>query len=90
MRPSPPPPPLSKDALAGNVPLRTFGQLKQLWEAKVEPKDESPGSAGNAPEPAPGRQHGSVEAPVVPEQPSDTASNPSAAPVETDPPGASS
>ncbi len=35
-RPSSPPPPLSKDALAGNVPLRTFGQLKQLWEARVE------------------------------------------------------
>ena len=35
-RPAPPPPPLSKDALAGNVPLRTFGQLKQLWEARVE------------------------------------------------------
>ena len=40
-RPAPPPPPLSKDALAGNVPLRTFGQLKQLWEARVEPKDAS-------------------------------------------------
>ena len=34
--PGPPPPPLSKDALAGNVPLRTFGQLKQLWEARAE------------------------------------------------------
>jgi uncharacterized protein len=45
-RPAPPPPPLSKDALAGNVPLRTFGQLKQLWEAKVEPKAEAgPGQA---------------------------------------------
>jgi uncharacterized protein len=50
-RSSPPPPPLSKDALAGNVPLRTFGQLKQLWEAKVEPKDE-PGQPGPAHEPA--------------------------------------
>ena len=29
-----PPPPLSKDALTGSVPLRTFGQLKQLWEAR--------------------------------------------------------
>ncbi len=35
-RPSAPPAPLSKDALAGNVPLRTFGQLKQLWEARTE------------------------------------------------------
>jgi uncharacterized protein len=41
-RPAPPPPPLSKDALAGNVPLRTFGQLKQLWEARIEgPADEA-------------------------------------------------
>ena len=35
-RPAAPPPPLSKDALAGNVPLRTFGQLKQLWEARID------------------------------------------------------
>jgi uncharacterized protein len=39
-----PPPPLSKDALAGTVPLRTFGQLKQLWEARSgEGPAESPG-----------------------------------------------
>jgi protein Tex len=38
-----PPPPLSKDALAGNIPLRTFGQLKQLWEARSgEGPPESP------------------------------------------------
>jgi uncharacterized protein len=43
-RPSPPPPPLSKDALAGNIPLRTFGQLKQLWEARSEGPPESPGA----------------------------------------------
>ena len=35
-RPSLPPPPLSKEALSGSVPLRTFGQLKQLWQARVE------------------------------------------------------
>ena len=35
-KPAPPPPPLSKDALTGSVPLRTFGQLKQLWQAKGE------------------------------------------------------
>ncbi len=41
-KPAPPPPPLSKDALAGSVPLRSFGQLKQLWQAKVdEPGDET-------------------------------------------------
>ena len=44
LAPGPPPPPLSKDALAGNVPLRTFGQLKQLWEARVE-EPENRGSA---------------------------------------------
>jgi uncharacterized protein len=43
-RPAPPPPPLSKDALSGSVPLRTFGQLKQLYEMRAkgdEPADES-------------------------------------------------
>ncbi|WP_406697673.1 Tex-like N-terminal domain-containing protein [Singulisphaera sp. Ch08] len=35
-KPAPPPPPLSKDALAGSVPLRSFGQLKQLWQARVD------------------------------------------------------
>jgi protein Tex len=35
-KPAPPLPPLSKDALAGSVPLRTFGQLKQLWQARTE------------------------------------------------------
>jgi protein Tex len=33
-RPSPPPPPLSDEARAGKTPLRTFGQLKQLWETR--------------------------------------------------------
>ena len=49
-RPAAPPPPLSKEALEGNVPLRTFGQLKQLWEARTdEPGDATPDSAGSAP-----------------------------------------
>ena len=39
-KPAPPPPPLTKDALAGNVPLRSFGQLKQLWQSK----DDEPGA----------------------------------------------
>jgi uncharacterized protein len=47
-RPSAPPPPLSKDALAGNIPLRTFGQLKQLWQARIEGPADSP----EAPPPA--------------------------------------
>ncbi len=58
-RPGPPPPPLSKDALAGNVPLRTFGQLKQLWEARVEEPEPQPtpeqaqAPSPEAPAPAP-------------------------------------
>ena len=44
---APPPPPLSKEALTGSVPLRTFGQLKQLWEARVE----EPGEEGASPAP---------------------------------------
>ncbi|MGE5755947.1 MAG: Tex-like N-terminal domain-containing protein [Planctomycetaceae bacterium] len=57
-KPAAPPPPLSKDALSGSVPLRTFGQLKQLWQARVEetapnpPSDEPPAQAP-APEPTP-------------------------------------
>jgi uncharacterized protein len=38
-KPAPPPPPLSKDALAGSVPLRSFGQLKQLWQARTSDDD---------------------------------------------------
>jgi len=41
-KPAPPPPPLSKDALQGNVPLRSFGQLKQLFEARTTPPEGEP------------------------------------------------
>ncbi len=40
-KPSVPPKPLSKEALAGDVPLRSFGQLKQLWQARTEEPTES-------------------------------------------------
>jgi protein Tex len=63
-KPAPPPPPLSKDALTGSVPLRSFGQLKQLWTAKVEGAPE--GEGGQPPESAP--------APETPPEP--PASNP--------------
>ena len=46
-KPAPPPPPLSKDALTGSVPLRSFGQLKQLWQARDEPGEE--GQQGGPP-----------------------------------------
>jgi protein Tex len=59
-RPGPPPPPLSKDALAGNVPLRTFGQLKQLWEARAEgPGDAEATGSAQGPEAATETQAGS-------------------------------
>ncbi len=47
-KPAPPPPPLSKDALTGSVPLRSFGQLKQLWQARVEEPGEG-GEPGEGP-----------------------------------------
>ena len=50
-KPAPPPPPLSKDALTGSVPLRTFGQLKQLWQAKVT--DPVTGEEADNPQPQP-------------------------------------
>ncbi len=52
-KPAPPPPPLSKDALTGSVPLRSFGQLKQLWTAKVEGEPEPGGPAPSSPPEAP-------------------------------------
>jgi uncharacterized protein len=51
-KPAPPPPPLSKDALAGSVPLRSFGQLKQLWQARTEdPEPDSDAPPTSAPQP---------------------------------------
>lgn len=47
-KPSAPPKPLSKEALAGDVPLRSFGQLKQLWQARTEEPTEP--EAGKATE----------------------------------------
>ena len=51
-RPAAPPPPLSKEALEGNVPLRTFGQLKQLWEARTDESAEDSMPAADAPAPS--------------------------------------
>ena len=50
-KPAPPPPPLSKGALTGNVPLRSFGQLKQFFQAKTEETGEggAPPAEGQAP-----------------------------------------
>ena len=59
-KPAPPPPPLSKDALTGSVPLRSFGQLKQLWEARDEPEAAEPGA------PAPEGEASKPETPPAP------------------------
>jgi protein Tex len=83
---------LSKDALAGNVPLRTFGQLKQLWEARTEGPDElavkamgslEPGALDQTPQPA--SQPPSEEKPVVPAATASPADDPqnTATPLET-------
>jgi uncharacterized protein len=74
-KPAPPPPPLSKEALQGNAPLRTFGQLKQLFEARTKGPDEeetpeaAPGAeslpAAETPPPSPPSDS---ESPVVPDQ----------------------
>ncbi len=58
-KPSAPLPPLSQDALAGNVPLRTFGQLKQLWQAR---SDDSPLENEQSSGPPSGAESRSVEA----------------------------
>jgi protein Tex len=82
---------LSKDALAGTVPLRTFGQLKQLWEAKVEPGSElPPGTGGETPQSLPKGDHGSAEAAAQEQQKSEAANTASAPPAETGPQGSSS
>lgn len=48
VKPAPPPAPLTKEALTGSVPLRSFGQLKQLFETRN--KDESEPESSPAPE----------------------------------------
>ncbi len=63
-KPAPPPPPLSKDALSGSVPLRTFGQLKQLWQARTTdgPTDEPASASEPSAEPP-------LQTPPTPPQP---------------------
>jgi uncharacterized protein len=82
-RPAPPPPPLSKDALAGNVPLRTFGQLKQLWQART---DGPPGPADQTPEsfPQTTTDHPPV-APVAPVDPTEPIQVPATSAPDTEP-----
>ncbi|QEH32551.1 30S ribosomal protein S1 [Aquisphaera giovannonii] len=72
-RPSAPPPPLSKDALAGKAPVRSFGQLKQLWEARDSTDGDPSAPPGTNP----------AEAPEAP--PSSQAETPPPPPGETPP-----
>jgi protein Tex len=51
-KPAVPPPPLSKEAITGSVPLRSFGQLKQLWQARTDDPVEGE-SQQQAPEASP-------------------------------------
>jgi len=51
-KPASPPPPLSTDAVQGKVPLRTFGQLKQLWQTRDDGPEGAP-PEGAAPEGSP-------------------------------------
>jgi uncharacterized protein len=62
-KPAPPPPPLSKDALSGSVPLRTFGQLKQLWQARTSEGQPESAEQPTSSEPAAAEP----TAPIVPE-----------------------
>ena len=52
-KPAPPPPPLSKEAITGSVPLRSFGQLKQLFDTRGKDEPEGEGEPGPAPEQPP-------------------------------------
>ncbi|HEV3166376.1 MAG TPA: helix-hairpin-helix domain-containing protein, partial [Isosphaeraceae bacterium] len=90
-KPAPPLPPLSKDALTGSVPLRTFGQLKQLWQARTEPPAE-PQQAIPAPAEAPPSGHAETptagpppEAQASAPPPAEPANAPEHAPAETGP-----
>jgi uncharacterized protein len=74
--PPQPPPPLSKAALTGSAPLRSFGQLKQLYEAREkDPESETPDGPPPAgapeavpPEPRPEpNESASPESPPAPE-----------------------
>ncbi len=65
-RPAAPPPPLSKEALQGDIPLRTFGQLKQLWEARTDENvDPATDRDASAPRPAPASAPPETETPPV-------------------------
>ncbi|MGO9468616.1 MAG: helix-hairpin-helix domain-containing protein [Isosphaeraceae bacterium] len=74
-RPSPPPPPLSEEARAGKTPLRTFGQLKQLWETRSDlPPGQEAGAAESASEPSGNPTTPNANPPQPDPSPADSAS----------------
>ena len=60
-KPAPPPPPLSKEAVAGRVPLRSFGQLKQLFDTTTPTTEGSGGGEGGGAETPPASPPESTE-----------------------------
>jgi uncharacterized protein len=72
-KPATPPPPLSKDALSGSVPLRTFGQLKQLWQARTS--EGQPAEAPDKPAEAEAAET-NTPAPETPPAPEPTVAEP--------------
>jgi uncharacterized protein len=50
-KPAPPPPPLSKEAITGRVALRSFGQLKQLFDTRSSEEIEADNAKKSASEP---------------------------------------
>ena len=52
-KPALPPSPLKKEEMTGAVPLRSFGQLKQLFESRGKDDPEGEGESAPAPESSP-------------------------------------
>ena len=75
-KPAPPPPPLTKDALTGSTPLRTFGQLKQLFEARTQTPEEEAAEAAAAREARPDQSESAPPASDAPTSTENENSNP--------------
>ncbi len=74
-RPSPPPPPLSEEARAGKTPLRTFGQLKQLWETRSDaPPEQDAGAAQSLEQANESHANRNANPPQIDPSPADSAS----------------
>ncbi|MEO6807896.1 MAG: helix-hairpin-helix domain-containing protein, partial [Isosphaeraceae bacterium] len=83
-KPAPPPPPLSKDAITGSVPLRSFGQLKQLFEMRVQGDDDDDNS-GEGQEPTSTQTPQNTESSPAPEPQAAPQQDPSSDPQHSTP-----